>query len=135
MPAENKPRHRLYLLASVLSAAQRRVRLRRFTHCRITIRVSISLKVEGPNIEACLTESVAPGVAVEAMRDRERRGKGRPVNIENRLYVIVPLGRRQMTQKQPHAAVRAFNPVMLLAWIEMLSVCVNRRHLIRLTPR
>lgn len=52
------------------------------------------MKVEGPDIEACLTESVAPGVAVEAMRDRERRGKGRSVNVENRLYITIPLNRR-----------------------------------------
>ena len=96
MPAENEPRHCLYLLACVLSAAQRRVRLRRIIHRRITIRVSISLslKVEGPDIEACLTESVAPGVTVEAMRNRERRRKGRSVKVENRLCLTVPLSWR-----------------------------------------
>ena len=94
MPVENKPHYRLYLLARILSAAQRRVPLRRLIHRWITIRVSISMKVEGPDIEACLTDSVAPGVAVEAMRDRERRGKGRSVNVENRLYITIPLNRR-----------------------------------------
>jgi len=52
------------------------------------------MKVEGPDIEACLTESVAPRVAVEALRDGERRGKGRSVNVANRLDITIPLSRR-----------------------------------------
>ena len=72
MPAENEADDRLELLACVLSAAERRIRLRRLVHRGISVRISIAVKVEAPYIEAGLAQSIAPRITVEPVRDRER---------------------------------------------------------------
>jgi hypothetical protein len=118
-----------------LSAAERRIRLRRLVHRGISVRISIAVEVEAPHIEAGLAQSIAPRITVESVRDRERRGKGRAVDVENRPRLIaLPSQRRQMAQKQPHSLARAFDPVVLLARIELLNALVNHhRSKIRLT--
>ena len=56
------------------------------------------------------------------------------MNVENRPYLTgLASQRRQIAQEQLHSLARAFDPVMLLARIELLSDFVNHRSKIRLT--
>ena len=56
------------------------------------------------------------------------------MDVENRPHLTgLPSQRRQIAQEQPHSLARAFDPVMLLARIELLSAFVNHRSKIKLT--
>jgi hypothetical protein len=58
------------------------------------------MKVEPPDIEAGLAEGVPPGITVEPVRDRERRGKSGAVDVEDRPYLAgLPTERRQIAQE------------------------------------
>jgi hypothetical protein len=56
--------------------------LRRLVHRGISVEISIAMKVEPPDIEAGLAEGVPPGITVEPVRDRERRGKSGALDVE-----------------------------------------------------
>ena len=83
---QNEANRRFELLASVLCPAEGGIRPRRFAHFRIAIGVAVAEKVKAPHVEPGIAQRIAPGIAVETMRDRERGWKRRAVDVNDRSY-------------------------------------------------
>ena len=75
-----------------------------------------AVEIETPDIEARFAKRIAPRPAIEAMRDRERRGKGRAVHIKygpTRREVRALCWQKAQEQRCPLA--RPWDSEMLLA--------------------
>src|SRR5215475_12281334 len=118
--AQNKSGRGLDLFRRIFGDAERRIIAGRLLHFRISIGMTEAIEVETPDVEAGLVERVAPGFSIEAMRDRERRRKRRPVHVKHRAPRL-KLGPRcrQEPQEQRHFFVRPWNTEMLFPWIEL----------------
>jgi L-ectoine synthase len=93
----DEARRAFELLARRRCTAQRRIAFSGLGHFEIAVGLAEALEVEAPDIEGGADELVAPRPAVEAMRDRECRGKGAAVDVEHGLRrALRPRVRRQM---------------------------------------
>src|SRR6185312_12927474 len=96
--------------------------LPRSSHFGVTVGGTVAEEVERPDIEARLDERIAPGNAVEAVPNRQRRGKRRAMNIEDGPASSPGIGARwQVAEKEPQPGMVAGDPVMLLARVEILD--------------
>jgi hypothetical protein len=74
----------LELTAGVLRAPERWIVLGRLVHLRIGIgELAEPVEVERPRMKSTRHEFIAPGTPVEAMSDRQRRRKCRPMDVED----------------------------------------------------
>src|SRR5690242_8271228 len=88
----DEPRGLLDLPTGIVSRAKRFLALRRLRHVRISVRMTIAVKIKPPDVETPSTKFVAPGSAIEAMGNRQRRRKRRAVHIQRhslRRHVLV----------------------------------------------
>jgi hypothetical protein len=58
------------LLAGIFGHAERLASIRGLEHRGIRIGLSVAMKVEAPDMKSGRTQVIAPGAAIEAMRDR-----------------------------------------------------------------
>src|SRR5262249_28160283 len=101
------------------STAERRILRRRLIHLGIAIGRAEAVAVECPDIEARSAQHVAPRLAVEPMRDRQRRWKRAAVYVEHDAILRGGLYRRQAAEKELQVGTRTRNPEVFLAWIEL----------------
>src|SRR5436309_16015998 len=73
----------LQLLGGVRRPAERRVGLRRLAHLRISIGVSVAVKIKAPYVEAGFAQRIAPGISVEPMGDRKSRWERCAMDIQH----------------------------------------------------
>src|SRR5579863_1097227 len=95
------PAHRaLELLAGLSGQSEHAVALGRLRHLRIRIGRAKAEEVQSPHVEASRAEFVAPGTAIETMRDRQRRWERAAVNIQYDLrHIALAVPWRQMAQE------------------------------------
>src|SRR5580658_1238318 len=79
--SNNEPNCNRDLLARIFSAAERRMRFRWLMHFGIAIGGPESEEVKPPNLEASITQRVAPGISFKAMSNGEGRRERGTVNV------------------------------------------------------
>jgi hypothetical protein len=120
--SENEAHGGLELLRGILGDTKRRIVRRRLAHLTVAAGMAEAIEVQTPDVEAGVIQRIAPGLAVEAMRDRQRGGKRRAMHIEHGAAGALLASRRQKAQEQRQIRARSANAKMLFAWIEFLGV-------------
>lgn len=94
--------------------------VRRLRHLRIGIgEPAEAVQIEPPDMESGATELVPPGAAVEAVRDRERRGESAAMDIQDDLAVRHHrAGGWEIAEEQRKPLMGAGYAEMLFAGIE-----------------
>src|SRR5438270_168700 len=81
--------------------------LRRLAHLRISIGVSVAVKIKAPYVEAGFAQRIAPGISVEPMGDRKSRWERCAMDIQHGPHPHRPaFCRRQVAQEQLQSAPR-----------------------------
>jgi hypothetical protein len=101
------------------------MRAGRFAHLRIAAGFAEAEEIEAPDVKAGLAQRIAPGAAVEPVRDRQRRGKGAAMHVEHDAR-CGRVGRGQIAQEQAEAVERRGNAEMLFAGVELHARHIGR---------
>ena len=63
------------LLVDLRSLSERWILRRRLAHFGVSVRIAKAVKIQTPNVEACIAEFIAPGASIKAMCNRQRGWK------------------------------------------------------------